>query len=70
MLVLTRKPDEEIVVPQAGITFRILEVRGERVRIGITAPAEVEIFRREVWARIAAAQANGTGRDHAEQHQR
>jgi carbon storage regulator len=63
MLVLTRKVSEEIVLPQQGIAFRILEVRGDRVRIGISAPSQVQIFRREVWARINA---NGEGELHRE----
>jgi len=52
MLVLTRKLREEIVVPQCNLTFTILEVHGDKVSIGITAPSEVRVYRREVWARI------------------
>jgi carbon storage regulator len=52
MLVVSRKPGQEIVVPHLGITFTILEVRGEHVRVGIQAPNHVEIHRREVWQRI------------------
>ncbi|MFN4259569.1 MAG: carbon storage regulator [Gemmataceae bacterium] len=52
MLVLTRKDGEEILLPQNGITIRVLEIRGNKVRLGITAPAETEVYRREVWERI------------------
>ena len=52
MLVLSRKDGEEVVVPQFGIVFRIVEVRGNLVKLGITAPADVQLFRREVWERI------------------
>jgi carbon storage regulator len=52
MLVLTRKTREEIVVPQCNLSFTILEVHGDKVSIGITAPHEVRVYRREVWARI------------------
>jgi carbon storage regulator len=52
MLVLRRKSGEEILVPQHGITLRILEIRGDHVRIGLTAPSDVRPFRGEVWARV------------------
>jgi carbon storage regulator len=52
MLVLSRKTDEKIVVPTHGIVFTILEVRGDKVRIGISAPAEIPVYREEVWERI------------------
>jgi carbon storage regulator len=52
MLVLTRKLREEIVVPNCSLTFTILEVHGDKVSIGISAPNEVRVYRREVWARI------------------
>jgi carbon storage regulator len=52
MLVLSRKSGEEILVPQHEISFRILEIRGDQVRIGLTAPSDVRLFRGEVWARL------------------
>jgi len=52
MLVLTRKLREEIVVPHCELTFTILEVHGDKVSIGITAPHDVRVYRREVWLRI------------------
>lgn len=54
MLVLTRKVGEEIIVPDCGLTFTVLEVRGDRVRVGVAAPAEVRVHRREVWERLQA----------------
>jgi carbon storage regulator len=51
MLVLTRKPDQSIMIgPDIEIT--ILEVRGEQVRLGINAPREVSIHRKEVFEQI------------------
>ena len=47
MLLLTRKTNEEIVIPRYGITVTPVEVRGKKVRLGITAPPDVEIYRRE-----------------------
>lgn len=48
MLVLSRKPNQEIHVPQYGIKFRVLGVDGKRVRIGIDAPDDVRILRNEL----------------------
>jgi carbon storage regulator len=62
MLVLTRKPGQSIIIGD-GIEVEVLSVAGEKIRIGITAPREVEIFRNEVYERIQAERsaANGTG---------
>jgi carbon storage regulator len=47
MLVLSRKPGEEIII--AGeIRVKIVSVQGERVRLGVTAPDDVAVDRREV----------------------
>ncbi len=63
MLVLTRKPGQSIIIGD-GIEVQVLSVAGEKVRLGITAPRDVDIFRDEVYHRIEAEQAaaiNGTG---------
>lgn len=51
MLVLTRKPGQNIMIGD-GIEVQVLAVAGEKVRIGITAPQDVGIFRNEVYERI------------------
>ena len=51
MLVLTRKPDQSIVVG-ADIEITVLEVRGEQVRLGIRAPRNVTVHRKEVFEQI------------------
>jgi carbon storage regulator CsrA len=48
MLVLSRKPDEKIVFPGLGVTVRVVEVRGNQVRLGIEAPPDVKIMRAEL----------------------
>lgn len=48
MLVLTRKNGEYILIPQHDIVITVLEARGGKVRIGITAPSDVKIIRREL----------------------
>lgn len=49
MLVLSRKEGETIVVDQGHITFKILEIRGDKVRVGVEAPPDVSVDRQEVW---------------------
>ena len=51
MLVLTRKPDQSIMVG-SEIEITVLEVRGEQVRIGIRAPRQVTVHRKEVYDQI------------------
>ena len=54
MLVLTRKPDQSIMVGNE-IEITILEVRGEQVRVGIRAPKTVSVHRKEVFDQILQA---------------
>jgi carbon storage regulator len=51
MLVLTRKLGEVIRVGDT-VTVRILEVKGNQVRLGVEAPADVRIYREEVYRAI------------------
>jgi carbon storage regulator len=51
MLVLTRKPNESIMIGDQ-IELSVLSVAGEKVRIGIAAPREIPVFRKEVWLAI------------------
>ena len=52
MLVLTRRSGEKIVMPQQEVLITVLEVRGDRVRLGIEAPSDIRIHRQEIWQRI------------------
>lgn len=54
MLVLSRRPEEKVVFPQAGITIHVLGVRGNAVRIGIDAPRDVKVLREELTGAPAA----------------
>ena len=50
MLVMTRRPGEKVVIGN-GITVTVVEVRGDRVRVGIEAPGQVRILRGELACR-------------------
>ena len=54
MLALSRKKGESLVVNN-NIEVMVLEIRGDQVKIGITAPKEVPIYRKEVYAQIEEA---------------
>jgi carbon storage regulator len=54
MLVLTRKADQEIVISD-HIRVKVLEVRGNQVRLGIVAPKEISVHRAEVQAAVGWA---------------
>ncbi|MDB5336807.1 MAG: carbon storage regulator [Planctomycetaceae bacterium] len=56
MLVLSRKSNEEIVIG-SNIRVKILEINGNRVRLGISAPNHVPVLREEIFARMEANQA-------------
>lgn len=58
MLVLSRKKNESIVIDEK-IVITVVEIRGDKVRLGIQAPREVPIHRSEVYEAIRAEQAGG-----------
>ena len=51
MLVLTRKKNESIVISD-NIKVTVVEIRGDKVRLGIEAPREIEVHRQEVYEQI------------------
>jgi len=53
MLVLTRKREERILIG-GGISVKIVEIKADKVTLGIEAPIEVPVHREEVAKRIAA----------------
>jgi len=51
MLVLTRKLNESVVIAD-NIEVKVLEIKGDYVRLGIVAPKEVSIYRQELYEKI------------------
>jgi carbon storage regulator len=51
MLVLSRKSNESIVINN-NITVTVVEIRGDKVRLGIVAPKEIPVHRQEVYDMI------------------
>ena len=54
MLALSRKKNEAIIISN-NIEITILEDKGEQVKIGISAPKEVSVYRKEVYLQIQEA---------------
>ena len=54
MLALSRKKDEAIVI-NTDIEVTIIEVKGDQVKLGITAPKSVPVYRKEVYLQIQEA---------------
>ena len=52
MLVLSRKKDESIVINN-DIRIVVVEIRGDKVRLGVEAPKDVPVHRREVFEAIS-----------------
>ena len=51
MLVLSRKKNELIII-DGRITVHVIEIRGDKVRLGVDAPKEVPVHRKEVYEAI------------------
>ncbi len=60
MLVVTRRRDEAIVIGD-GVEIRVLRVGKDGVRLGVTAPPEVPVHRREVYDAVRAANQSAAG---------
>ena len=62
MLALTRKKGESLVVNN-NIEITVLEIRGDQIKIGIPAPKEVPIYRKEVYLQIQKENEEAIGID-------
>ncbi len=58
MLVLSRKKNESVVIDDR-IVLTVVEIRGDKVRLGIEAPREVPVHRKEVYDAIQKERVSG-----------
>ena len=66
MLVLTRKTDQSIMIGD-DIEVSVLSVTGEKVRIGIQAPRDIPVFRKEVYIEIQQERAQSGAREQVDE---
>jgi len=59
MLALSRKKNEAIIINN-NIEITVLEIKGEQVKIGINAPKEVPVYRKEVYIQIQESNQEAT----------
>ena len=57
MLILTRRVGETMMIGEA-ITITVIEFKGNQVRIGISAPKEIPVHRKEVYLRLKKVDGN------------
>ena len=62
MLALSRKKNEAIIINN-NVEVTILEVKGDQVKVGITAPKDVPIYRKEVYLQIQEANKDAVSAD-------
>lgn len=62
MLALSRKKNEAIMINN-DIEITILEVKGDQVKVGITAPREIPVYRKEVYLQIQEANQEAVSAD-------
>jgi carbon storage regulator len=62
MLVLTRKSNQSIMIGDE-VEVSVLSVMGEKVRIGIQAPQDIPVFRKEIYLEIHREDGAGTPKD-------
>ena len=62
MLVLSRLIGEVVVIDGGRITVKVVDIRGDKVRLGIVAPPEETVHRQEVQDEIDRKKAKGDGK--------
>jgi carbon storage regulator CsrA len=49
VLILSRKVGEQVVVPEFGLSVKVVAVKGNTIRLAFAAPQDVDICRAEIW---------------------
>jgi len=65
MLVLSRQRDESIIIGD-NIVITIVDIRGDKVRLGIQAPTDISVHRQEIYDAIKNENAENTDNDSAQ----
>lgn len=65
MLALSRKKNEAVIVNN-NVEITILDIKGDQVKLGITAPREVPIYRKEVYVQIQESNKEAMNMDNVE----
>lgn len=65
MLALSRKKNEALVINN-NVEITILEIKGDQVKVGITAPKEVPVYRKEVYMQIQQSNKDAFGSENME----
>lgn len=52
MLVVSRRESESVVIPQCRVEVVVVAIEGDKVKLGVRAPDEFDIYRHEIWQRI------------------
>lgn len=65
MLALSRKKNEALVINN-NVEITILDIKGDQVKVGITAPKEVPVYRKEVYLQIQEANKDAVKSDNLE----
>lgn len=66
MLALSRKKNEALIINN-NIEITVLEIKGEQVKLGISAPKDVPVYRKEVYIQIQNANKDAVKTDDAKQ---
>ena len=62
MLALSRKKNEALII-NTNIEITVLEIKGEQVKLGISAPRDVPVYRKEVYVQIQEANKEAVNTD-------
>ncbi|HTU17889.1 MAG TPA: carbon storage regulator [Gemmataceae bacterium] len=62
MLVLSRKVGERIVLPGSNVVLTVLSIGRGQIRLGISAPPEVAVYREELWRSKDSSKGEPTSR--------
>lgn len=52
MLILGRRVDESLVIPEVGLQIKVVGFESNSVRLGVIAPRDIRVHRGEVWVRV------------------